>query len=292
MARKVQPGLAVKRPPWLLTWPATYIGPLLSAAGAAIVPLSVTNPDGLINGIKWVTDPGWFLFGVIALPVGILWALIGTSFQQKEASNLRSKLKTAKAVATEDVIHQLSPLFHDLGNLSESQSVNHGRDLVNRALHTVTEIIDVPNVRACLYCLDHAESKNASSLDIPNVLTLRTPHVGRFDAPRKNFVRGESDASDDFFEVLDSGDSRLIVDIADTDHVLDCKDKKYQTFLNVPVKFQTAEVGVLSVDAPVKFSLSNSHMLLAEMVAQLIAVGVRREQKNAQERTPRPRERY
>lgn len=289
MKSKAKPGLEVKRPPWLLTWPATFVGPLLSAAGAAVLPLSVTSPDGLVKDIRWVTDPGWFWFGLIGLPVGIVWALVGTSFQQNEASKLRSKLKMSKAKATEDVIHQLAPLIHDLGHLSESQSVNHGRDLVNRALSTVTKIIDVPNVRACLYCLDHVESKNATSLDIPNTLTLRTPHVGRFDAPRPNFVRGEGDASDDIFAVIDSGTSRLIEDVAKTGSVLDCTDKKYQTFLNVPVKFQTAEVGVLSVDAPDSSSLTNSHVLLAEMVAQLIAVGVRREQKNAQDRTPRPR---
>lgn len=288
MTHVISPGHSVKTPPWLLRWPATYLGPLLAAAAAAVLPLSVTKPDGLIEQISWVTEPFWFWFSLIGLPAGIVWATIGTALKQKEVSQLRAQVASAKSEATEDVIHKLSPLFYDLGNLSESQSVSHGRDLVNRALHTVTQIIDVPNVRACLYCLDHVESKGATSLDIPNALALRTPHVGRFDTPRRSFVRGESDASDGMFDVIDDGESRLIEDVTKSDHMLDCSGKKYQTFLNVPVKFQTAEVGVLSVDAPGASSLTNSHMMLAEMVAQLIAVGLRREQKNAHDRTPRP----
>lgn len=273
----------------LLQWPAAYLGPVVAAAGAAIFPLSVTNPDGLATWIKWVTEGYWFWVGLVAIPIGILWSVAGASAHNREAESLRQALVRSRAEATEDVIHRLSPIFHDLGKLAESQKRNIGSDLVNRALSMVTKMIDVPNVRACLYRLDRVESTLADSLDIPNSLNLRTPHEGRFDAPRPNFVRGESAAADEFFEVIDTGISRLVENIDKTEYALDCENRRYRTFLNVPVKYQMYEIGVLSVDAPTEGSLTQSHVLLAEMVAQLLALGVRREQKSIQDRTPAPR---
>lgn len=293
------PSEGIKTTPWFLGWAALYGGAILPALGSAVIPLSITADEGLAKEIRWITEWWWFWGGVVALLGGLVWAIAGANARSNEVKALRAALGVAasdieraaaesRAKTTEGIFHQLSPIIHDLGNLAESQSMHHGRDLVNRGLHLVTDLIDVEQVRACLYYLDHVESRNAASSDIANALTLRMPHVGRHDQPRPNFVRSESLVADQVFEVIDNGVGRLIEDVQDTEHAVDCQGKQYRTFLNVPVKFKTAEYGVLSVDAPVAKSLTSSHVLLASMVAQLLAVGLRREKKNNYDRNPRP----
>ncbi|WP_404500920.1 GAF domain-containing protein [Arthrobacter sp. GAS37] len=261
---------------------------MIAALGAAALPLSVTDRNGLVYWIRWITDPFWFWAGLVGIVLGTLWAIAGGFARSSEVARLRTALAASKAHTTKRIFNQLSPVIHDMGKLAESQSATYGRDLVNRALDLVTRVIEVPDARACLYYLDQVESTQASSDDVLNALTLRTPHVGRFDAPRGNFVRNESPEADGVFAVIDGGSPRLIENIETTDYAVDCSGKGYRTFLNVPVKFQTAEIGVLSVDAPHANSLTTSHVLLAEVVAQFLAVGLRREKKKKQERYPSP----
>lgn len=274
-------------------------GPLLSAVGATIVPLSVTEESGLDPWIKWITDDLYFQVGVGSLIVGILWTSIGVIWPTREAEKLRVKMKAdeadvsnkvaqARVKASEGIVHQLSPIIHDLGNLIDSRQMNHGGTLIDRCLHAVTQVIGVEDVRACLYYLDQVESDEASSTDILNALLVRMPQVGRHDPPRPEFIRGEGAHADGMFDVIDSGKPRLIPDTAVDSGVLDCEGKPYKTFMNVAVKFKTEEMGILSVDAPVAGSLTNNHMLLAEMIANILAIGMRREKKRNSAKVPSP----
>lgn len=292
------PGVVV--PPPLRTfwgWPTTYLAPLLGAVGAAILPLSLTNPDGLAGWIRWISSGLCTIVGMAALVGGGLWMAKGATTRDQERDDLRDALKqeqlqhaatrsSAKEEAAADLTHILHPLIYDIGNLVASSSVGHGRDLVNRALGVITKIVDVPRVRACLYRLDHVEDAEADPNDIQNSLTLRSPHEGRMDPPRQSFVRGNSRVDDDVFKVLDQDAPRLVLDVENTTENLDCTGKAYKTFLNVPVKFQTQEIGVLSVDAPVAGSLTPNHVLLARLVAQLMAVGIYREKRMNRDRDP------
>lgn len=287
-------------PPELATiwgWPTSYIAPLVATLGAAIFPMSLTDDSGLDSHIQWITSGWWTLIGILAFVGGGIWTARGASKRENERTQLRKALKceqerhaatrtVAKDEASADLTHILFPLIHDVANLVASSSAGHGRDLVNRALGIVTKLVDVPKVRACLYRLDHVEDAEADRDDIPNSLTLRTPHDGRLDEPRQSFVRGQSRVDDDVFRVVDEGRTRLVEDVDHTHEDVDCKDKVYKTFFNVPVKFQTQEIGMLSVDAPVAGSLTQSHVLLASLAAQLMAVGIYREKRMNRDRTP------
>lgn len=277
--------------------PATYGAPILTALGAVVLPLSLTDKDGLADLIDWVVSGWWTLAGLVAVLGGTLWTIVAAQKRTDVTKDLREALKaeqerhnvtreTAKDEAAADLTHVLSPVMHDIGNLAVSMSIGHGRDLVNRALGIVTKLVDVPHVRACLYRLDRVEDGQADREDIPNSLDLRSPHEGRQDRPRQSFVRGQSQVDDDFFEVLDRDKSRLVPNVDDPDVTVDCDGKVYKTFMNVPVKFKTQEFGVLSVDAPVAGSLKQSHVLLAGMVAQLMAIGINREKYRKRDRDP------
>lgn len=278
-------------------WPTSYLAPLAAALGAAILPLSLTDIEGLDAQIHWITSGWWTFISLVALVGGGIWMAKGATKRDKERRDLREALDderdahdktraTAKDEAGADLTHILHPLIYDIANLVASSSAGHGRDLVNRALGVVTKLVAVPRVRACLYRLDHVEAADADRDDIPNSLTLRSPHDGRLDSPRQSFVRGYSDVDDAVFKVLDDGKTRLVEDVDNTEEAVDCEDRAYKTFFNVPVKFKTQEIGVLSVDAPESGSLTPSHVLLASLVAQLMAVGIYREKRMNRDRTP------
>lgn len=263
------------------------------------MPLSITQESGLDPWIKWITDDLYFRIGIGALIVGLLWTSVGVLWRTHEADQLRAKLKAdeadvskkiseARVKASEGIVHQLSPIVHDLGSLIDSTKTNHGGTLIDRCLYAVTKVIGVEDVRACLYYLDQVESDEASSTDILNALNVRMPQVGRHDPPRPEFIRGEGAHSAGIFDVIDTGKPRLVQDTAVHNDPLDCDDKRYGTFMNVVVKFKTEEMGVLSVDAPIAGSLTSNHVLLAEMIANIIAIGMRREKKRNSSKNPRP----
>lgn len=232
--------------------------------------------------MEWVNHPFWVVASALALPAGVAW----TVGAESKRANYSESLADARRSAVVQYTAMLNPLVHDLGKLAAYQSTNFGRDLVNRCVGAIPKMIDVPDIRACMYNLDQVESDEADVDDIPNALTLRTPHEGRSDRPRSNFVRDETEVANQLFAVLDSGQSRIVRDVRNSDQALDCDGKKYRTFINVPVKFQTEELGLLSVDAPHANSLTDSHVVVAEMVAELIGVGIYRERRNQRGRKP------
>lgn len=249
--------------------------------------------------MQWISDDLYFRVGIGCLIFGLLWVSLGAIWPTREADKLRAKLQAHDAVlankvsearvkTSEGIVHQLSPIVHDLGNLIDSKQMNHGGTLIDRCLNAVTQVIGVEDVRACLYYLDQVESDEASSTDILNALNVRLPQVGRNDGPRPSFIRGTGPHADGIFEVVDSGNSRLIPDVQSDSSGIDCSGKRYKTFMNVAVKFKTEEMGILSVDAPLAGTLTNNHMLLAEMVANIIAIGMRREKKRNSGRNPSP----
>lgn len=245
--------------------------------------LSMALSDGVAKGMEWVHEPIWVIASLVAVPAGVAWTVAA---DQKMARYSQSLVGFGRA-AVAKFAGALSPLVHDLGHLSASQSTNYGRELVIRCVSAIPNLIDVPDVRACMYNLDKVESDEADADDIPDALLLRTPHEGRSDRPRDSFVRNESDVADQLFAVLDSGQARIVKDVRDSDQALDCDGKKYRTFINVPVKFQTKELGMLSVDAPEAGSLTESHVEVAMMIADLIAVGIYRERRNQRDRKPK-----
>jgi hypothetical protein len=267
--------------------------------GAAVLPLSITEDAGLAQWMWWVTDPFWFWTGLIALVVGIVWAGLGVHSRKSETTTLRQEVSAVKSSAAElaasaatrasaDIVHQLAPIVHDLGTLVDSKQAIHGGTLIDRCLNAVIKIIGVEDARACLYYLDQVESDEADSYDILDALALRMPAVGRQDDPRMNFIRGEGTYADDLFKVIDSGAPRLVDDVDKPEYDLDCAGRKYKTFMNVAVKFKTIEMGILSVDAPKAGSLTDSHVLLARMIASILAIGMRREKKRNSGRNPTP----
>lgn len=273
------PGLA-KKPGWFWRRTAAIAGPVLSSVGAALFSLSVT--EGLFDWMEWVNHPFWVGASFLAIPAGVAWTV---GAESKRATYSES-LAGARRAAVVQFTGTLSPLVHDLGKLAAYQSTNFGRDLVNRCVSAIPKMIDVPEVRACMYNLDQVESAEADAEDIPNALYLRTPHEGRSDRPRNSFVRDESEVANQLFAVLDTGKPRVVPDVRKSDQALDCDGKKYKTFINVPVKFQTEELGLLSVDAPEPNSLTESHVVVAEMVADLIGMGIYRERRNQRGRKP------
>lgn len=299
MSSSVDSPSVVKKTPWLFRWPAAFFGPVLSALGAAAVPLSITQDSGLDPSIHWITDGLFFWLGLISLVVGIAWASAGVALRKSEADKLRAKLSkvesgiadqvsAARSRASADIVHQLSHIVHNLGSLIDSTKTDHGARLVDGCLHAVTHLIGVDDVRACLYYLDQVESDEASSTDILNALYVRMPQVGRQDPPRPEFIRGVGDHAAGIFGVIDTGVSRLVPDTANHDAPLDCGNKPYKTFMNVAVKFKTEEMGVLSIDAPEAGSLTENHRLLAEMLANILAIGMRREKRRNSSKNPSP----
>jgi hypothetical protein len=272
----------LKAVPLFFRWPSVVFGPVASALGGVALPLSVT-PE-LESWLDWIRHPFWFVVSLAVLILGLAWSFEGARRRDVYTRDLRGALSRANDDALETFSSVMTPILHDLGNLADSQSVSHGRDLVNRSLGAIPKIIDVPKLRVCMYLLDHLESRRADSMDPPNALTLRSPHEGRFDAPRESFLRDQGKFAEDIFRVIDSNEPRLIEDVSDPQHDLDCPSKEYETFLNVPVKFLTKDLGVLSIDAPIAKSLTKSHLLRASFLAKVIAVGILREKKNQSDR--------
>lgn len=299
MSSNVGSPSVVKKTPLLFRWPSAFGGPILSALGAAAVPLSITQDSGLDPSMHWITDGLFFWLGLISLVAGLAWASAGVALRKSEADKLRAKLSevergiadqvsAAGSRASADIVHQLSPIVHNLGSLIDSTKTDHGGRLIDGCLHAITQLIGVDDVRACLYYLDQVESDEASSMDILNALYVRMPQVGRHDPPRPEFIRGEGDHAAGIFNVVDTGISRLVPNTATCADPLDCGSKAYKTFLNVAVKFKTEEMGVLSIDAPIAGSLTNNHRLLAEMLANILAIGMRREKKRNSSKNPSP----
>lgn len=270
-----------KPPGWFWRRSAAIGGPVVSSVGATILSLSVS--DEVASWISWIIHPFWLVTSLILVIAGVAWTVAADNKKARYSESLvgTRRAAVAKFSAT------LSPLVHDLGNLAAYRGTNYGRDLVNRCVSAIPKMIDVLDVRACMYNLDKVESDEADIDDIPDALLLRTPHEGRSDRPRPSFVRDESDVADQLFAVLDSGQPRIVPDVRSSDQALDCDGKKYRTFINVPVKFQTKELGMLFVDATEPNSLTDSHVEVAMMIADLIAVGIYRERRNHRDHKPK-----
>lgn len=287
----------VKPTPLALGWPATFVGPVISGLGAAGIPLSITQDSGLAHWMWWITDPLWFVVGLLAFLLGIVWTAAGASSRKSEVSQLRKRLAAADGRevsaglaasdrTTKHLLSQMSPVIHDLGNLLDSKHTGLAKTLIDRCLEVVIKSVQVEGARACLYYADQVELEGAGELEQMNSLVLRKPHLGRHDKPRKEFIRAGDEHAEDVFAVLDSGESRLIPDVDDCKFVLDCEGKAYKTFMNVAVGIDDDKMGILSLDAPIAGSLTETHREVVEMVADILAIGVRREKKKSLNNNP------
>jgi GAF domain-containing protein len=240
---------------------------------AALVLVGSTT---LTLGLRFAQDLFWVWVIIAFLLAGLGW-LVGFKAKAYEAGakrRVQEKLDAAKREADEGHGHLLSGLVYTIDQLFTSAAP--GRDSQTYLTSVLTQSVNffgAKKVRVCLY--DVEKNEGEANEKLPDVLVLHPPHRGRNDLPRKAFDRN-SDHGRWLFKVLEGRRARRIVNVDDTHEPIDSKNRAYKTFVAAPVLSETEELGVFLVDATEAGVLTEADEVLAQAIADLLAVGMKR----------------
>ncbi|MFF2029529.1 GAF domain-containing protein [Arthrobacter sp. NPDC058192] len=243
---------------------STLLSSAVTFAGGALVTI----------GLRDLSNPGkkFIACGILILSLGWFLAHVAKKFENEEKDSSKRDLEGAgrKAVAAFNgrLSHVYTLLLKVLDPVTRQANLEA---YIQSAMTSSVSLFDVERARACLYILDGSVTKADS--DKPSLLVHRPPHCGRADSPRRDFRRG-TDHGDLLFDVLATRQPLHITDTSKTNKRIDSEAKIYNSFVAVPIYSGNDELGVLTLDAVVAGSLTDDHVVTAQTLASMLAIGL------------------
>lgn len=264
----------------------------ISFVGGTMITFStIDNPHAMIS---WFPPTGWFIAGIIVSALSLMGlvalAIVQAQLRRKhtesqqhlEERKAQLVLETKAAMAG-----YLTPVVNGAHRVATSVAETAATNMKERSLVALRNILDLRDVRLCLYLLETTErgnpiSKNPKDRAVDTLEWDDDPPAGSTKPPRRQaFERGESPVDDANFVVLDQRRSRLISDWrkesqGDKAHEIDCDGASYGGFLVVPIVAGSTAKGVLTIDVPQAGLLNESHVAIAELAGRLLGVALHR----------------
>lgn len=224
----------------------------------------------------------WIVISVILYIVAVVlqWAI--------RAAESKSKTSTAQAVAeardttTRELCNRFASIplataeFFTRLRSPNSKPLQDFDTYLASMLDYVVNVVSAVDVRVCLYLVDGRDSKNGTS-DAEKItsLTLSGSAHGRPDQPRPGFDGDEAHVQT-IIRCMNERRTILVEDVSTPPPGIDidCKDKKYQSFLAAPVIYTQHEYGMLMLDSPKASGLTSEHEVVAQLFASFIASAV------------------
>ena len=227
------------------TWVPTVATGVLNLVGGIFL-ATIGDLETKDQIVRLVLGSVLLLAGLgIAIPAE-MWRRALDKAQQSEVTQF--------TVAVTDV---LNPMGTRIGKMIDTPSKNRKEalaELRSEVAHSVIHLFpDVSRLRVVVYDL----SEDDTAMDPVYV-------AGRKDVPR-SFQSGDKGRGDRAFAVLKGGDAIFENDYSD-------EKRSYKTYLNVRIAAGDVGYGVLTVDAPVAGSLSESDLNLVSLLATLLAI--------------------
>ncbi|MET3946829.1 transcriptional regulator with GAF, ATPase, and Fis domain [Arthrobacter sp. UYCu512] len=243
---------------------STLVSSAVIFAGGALITI----------GLRDLSNPGKkaIVVGIVILVLGWFLAHIAKKFENEEKDSSKRDLESAGRKAVAAFNGRLGHVYTLL--LKVVDPVTRQANLeayIQTALGSSVSLFDVDRARACLYILDGSVTKADS--DKPSLLVHRPPHCGRADSPRRDFRR-DTDHGDLLFDVLATRRPLHIPDTSSTEKRIDAEAKIYNSFVAVPIYSGNDELGVLTLDAVVAGSLTDDHVVTAQTLASMLAIGL------------------
>jgi len=243
------------------SWTLTVVT-LVSTVAAILVPrLAIDEETGapLPGTVPWVVT-----FGIV-VAVSVVLDKIADAYDKRAASqSLRGSEDSAANAA--------SDLNTFLVQALEISFVEGAAQ--KKSTHTLVQILTMtaaksigPGSRATYYEL--TKDKNGMrTLGSPQ----HTTEYGRSDKPRRPFIEAE-DPTHPIWRLMDGPDEEPEVISAPTEvHGIKWEDKKYKTFLSVPVKANDVQFGMLSVNNSTVGSIGESQRAIVLGMARSMAL--------------------
>jgi len=208
----------------------------------------------------------WIAVGaaLTALAVGVpLWAQRRTALDRADALRAAYAARAAMKVALEDA---LDPLAHLVAALADTPAADKPRmrgEAISLAVSTAAQLADVDRVRACYFSYDTGPPEQ-----------LRPERfAGRAGAPATALIEGTR-AGNAALRALSTNSAVYVADTAVRSGWWGGPDE-FRTFIAVPVRTGTVELGMLTLDGLQPAGLAGVDLSLMRLLASLLAAALR-----------------
>ncbi|MBJ2120636.1 GAF domain-containing protein [Arthrobacter sp. MSA 4-2] len=243
---------------------ATFASSALIFGGGVVVAIALRNLDN----VHW----RGVCLGAVLLGSGWFLTHAAKKFEVEAKESSLRDIDTARRKAVASFNGRIAQVYTLLLKVVDPASRQDNLEAYIQAVMGISvSLFDVDGVRACLYSVDGTVTY--ADTDQPTILVHRPPHCGRADAPRAAFKK-DTPHGDLLFDVLATRKPLHIPDTGETSKPIDSDDKKYSSFVAVPVYSGSVELGLLMLDAADPNSLKDEHVVTAQTLASLLAIGL------------------
>lgn len=243
---------------------STFLTSAVLFGGGALFTIGMKDPnnpvmDKVVQGLI-VLVFGWFLTHV------------AKKFESESKEAAQRDLGSAKRKALAAYNDKLGHIYALLTRVANPTTRGDSLEAyIQAVMGSSVTLFEIEGLRACLYILDG--DVNDADTDEPALLVHRPPQCGRLDQPRKSFAQ-DTPHGELLFQVLATRKPLHIADTVTTDKAIDASDKMYKSFVAVAIVSGMDELGVLTIDAHTSNALQKEHLITAQTIASLLAVGL------------------
>jgi GAF domain-containing protein len=207
----------------------------------------------------------WVVAAGIIVAVAVVLDKIADLYEKRASQeSLRGSEDTAANAASDlnTFLVEAIEVSFDQGAAMRKGTKTLGRMLTMTAAKSVG-----PGSRATFYTLTHDDA-GLRTLGSPE----HTTEYGRYDKPKRPFVEAE-DPTHPIWRIMDGPDEEPeVVSAPDEVYGINWSDKKYKTFLSVPVKANDVQFGLLSVNNSTVGSIGESQRAIILSMARTMAL--------------------
>lgn len=250
--------------PFFASFWSTLVSSAIISLGGIFCTLGLRDT----NNIQW----GLLVCGGLSLGFGWLLAHVTKKSESQAKVDSQRELSGARRKAVASFNGRLGHVYTLLLKVVDPDTRNGNLEAYIQALMgSSVSLFDVDEVRACLYILDG--SVTVADSDKPNVLVHKEPHCGRADPPRMEFRQNTAHGGM-LFDVLSTRVPLHVADTSTSSRPIDANQKIYKSFVAVAIYSGNTELGVLTLDAVEANAISSEHVVTAQTLASLLAIGL------------------
>ncbi|NMD55229.1 MULTISPECIES: GAF domain-containing protein [Tsukamurella] len=235
----------------------------------------------------WRAETGKGRFWLIILAVVIYGVSFGVDCCVKYAEKRRKEAKEdtlegARSKRTREICYSFNSIpqyttdFYSQISASDSSARPHLDRYLGDILGALARSATASEVRVCLYRVDRGEARKSGEGNGNESISLILfgNGVGRADPPRPAF----DSTSDHGRFLIQCMNERRSIRVQDTEeppsnYRLDCSDKKYKSFIAVPVTYNDHEYGMLMLDSPDQDGLTPDDEVVALLFGKFLGSG-------------------